>query len=226
MIKNRKAIKGGKPKYFTILRNWAHQGFFYLDKTEMFYRILWGIIPILIINSIINPNYTLFTLIVVTILVHTYNWITNNNFWAVLIHSVPSLKNPGEKTTISYLCKMQKRLVNSNSISGVLIYGSISRNKWHDRSDIDIRFFRKKGIYNGFVSYLLLRRERIIALINKQPLDAYIADDIKFLKKMRRDEYPFFLKNIDKRLFFEYSTKNITNFNKITCINSINDESN
>ena len=219
MEKNRKAIPGGKPKYFTLLRNWAHQGFFYLDKTEMFYRVLWEITPIFILSSIINFYSTLLTIIVVTIVVHTYNWIANDNFWAVFIHSLPNQKNPGEHATIDYLYKMQKRLRDSNAISAVLIYGSVTRNKWHDRSDIDIRFFREKGIYNGFVSYLLLRRERLIALLKKQPLDAYIADDVKFLKKMRDDEFPIFLKNNDLRITKEYNSDYLTDFSKVASIN-------
>ena len=221
MEKNRKAKPGGKPKYFTLLRNWAHQGFFYLDKTEMFYRVLWEITPIFILSSIINFYSTLLTLIVITIVVHTYNWIANDNFWAVFIHSLPNQTNPGEHATIDYLYKMQKRLRDSNAISAVLIYGSVTRNKWHDRSDIDIRFFREKGIYNGFVSYLLLRRERLIALLKKQPLDAYIADDVKFLKKMRDDEFPIFLKNNDLRITKEYNSDYITDFSKVASINNL-----
>lgn len=221
MNKKRKAVKGGKPKYFTLLRNWAHQGFFYLDKTEMFYRVLWEIIPIIILTSIINIHNKLLSIAVVTIIVHTYNWIANDNFWAVFIHSLPNQKNPGEIATIDYLAKMQKRLRDSNTISAVLIYGSVTRNKWHERSDIDIRFFRQKGVFNGFISYLILRRERLIALLNKQPLDAYVADDVKFLKKMRDDEFPILLKNNDLRITKEYKTNHTTDFSKVTAINNL-----
>lgn len=222
MNKSRKALIGGKPKYFTLFRNWAHQGFFYLDKTEMLYRFLWEVTPIFILSSLNYFHNTFFYLTLVTIIVHTYNWIANDNFWAVFIHSLPNQKNPGEQATIEYLNKMQKRLIDSNAISAVLIYGSVTRNKWHDRSDIDIRFFRQKGIFNGLISYLILRRERLIALLNKQPLDAYIADDIKFLKKMRDDEIPIFLKNSDLRITKEYNTDYTTDFSKVESINNLN----
>ena len=68
---------------------------------------------------------------------------------------------------------------------------------------------------------MLLRRERIIALLKKQPLDAYIADDIKFLKKMRHDEFPIFLKNSDLRITNEYNDNHITDFSKVECINNL-----
>lgn len=220
MNKTRKASIGGKPKYFTLIRNWAHQGFFYLDKTEMFFRVIWEIIPIVLLSFFFNFNIYI-SIFISFFIIHTYNWITNDNFWAVFIHSLPNQKNPGEQATIEYLTKMQKRLIASNAISAVLIYGSVTRNKWHDRSDIDIRFFREKGIFNGLISYLILRRERLIALLNKQPLDAYIADDIKFLKKMRDDEFPIFLKNSDLRITKEYNTDYTTDFSKVKSINNL-----
>lgn len=43
--KKDKAVVGGKVKLIVLFRNWAHQGFFYLDKTERFYRIIWEMIP-------------------------------------------------------------------------------------------------------------------------------------------------------------------------------------
>ena len=43
--KKDKAVVGGKVKLIVLFRNWAHQGFFYLDKTERLYRIIWEMIP-------------------------------------------------------------------------------------------------------------------------------------------------------------------------------------
>lgn len=226
MSKNRKAKEGGKIKYLTIFRNWMHQSFSYLDRTEMFYRFFWEIIPSLIIAFYINSSSYLISFVLSIFLVHTYNWIFNNNFWAVIIHSMPSQKNPGETKTIKYLVKMQKRLLKSSSISGVLIYGSMTKNKWHSRSDIDIRFFRKKGWVNGLKSYILLRRERFIAFFSKQPLDSYIADNIKFLNKMNKNEKPIFIKNTDKRLYKRFKRSEITDFNKIKSLKNLIDEDN
>ena len=40
-----KAVVGGKTKLIVIIKNWIHQGFTYLDKTERFYRVIWELIP-------------------------------------------------------------------------------------------------------------------------------------------------------------------------------------
>lgn len=116
---------------------------------------------------------------------------------------------------------MQKRLNNSESISGGMIYGSLSRNKWQKKSDLDIRFLRKPGLVNGFTGYIFVFKERLIALKNKQPLDVYMADDIQFLKKMRNDEFPIFLKNKDIRLIKEYGTSEEIDFLKVKHLNNI-----
>jgi len=36
-------------------------------------------------------------------------------------------------------------------------------------------------------------RERFLAFAAGQPIDMYLVDDVKFLKKMREDEPPIFL---------------------------------
>ena len=118
MTKNRKAKIGGKPKYITLIRNWAHQGFFYLDKTEMFYRVIWEIIPVVLLIFFLNFNLYI-SFFISFLIIHTYNWVANDNFWAVFIHSMPKQKNPGEALTIEYLLNMQNRLAKTNSISAI-----------------------------------------------------------------------------------------------------------
>mgnify|MGYP001294621197 CR=1 FL=1 len=49
-------------------------------------------------------------------------------------------------------------------------------------------------------SLTLSARERLIALLARQPLDVYLVDDIPFLRRMRPDEPPVFLKKNDPRL--------------------------
>ena len=63
-----------------------------------------------------------------------------------------------------------------------------------------MRLLRRGGLLNGFIGVAALFRERLIALLARQPLDIYLADDVGFLGKMRRDEPPVFLKKDDPRL--------------------------
>ena len=99
---------------------------------------------------------------------------------------------------------MADRLRNISAVSGVMIFGSVSRRQWHERSDLDIRLLRRKGFVNGIIAAAVLFREKVIALFCRQPLDIYLADDIRFLKKMRADETPVFLKKNDPRLDKHY----------------------
>jgi predicted nucleotidyltransferase len=222
-----KAQLNGSIKYFVPIRNWIHQGFFYLDRTEMFYRIVWELILFSICFYLLSEflNVGEIGSIVLSALVsHTLNWIFNDNFWACMIFTFPNLLNPGQDNTIKYLKNLQTRLDKANYIGGGMIYGSLSRGEWRKKSDLDIRILRKSGVLNGLYGYVFVFKERIIALFNKQPLDIYLADSIKFLKKMRIDEHPVFLKNSDKNLSEFYRTTKTINFSLISTINNIRKE--
>ena len=84
-----------------------------------------------------------------------------------------------------------------------------------------MRIIGKPGIVNGFKIYLITFKERLIAVKNKQPLDLYMADSIKFLNKMRDDESPIFLKANDERLIQRYKKCIITNFDQVTDLNKL-----
>lgn len=209
--KKNKVMSGGSARPGNLLRNWIHQGFFYLDYAEKIGRIAFEFVPVILLVSISSffcetklPS-TLVWLIAL-LFVHTANWIVNDNWWACVLFAFPHLKNPGERKTCSYLNNMAERLKHNTAISGVMIYGSVSRNQWHERSDLDVRFLRKEGMLNGIKAVLTTSSERLIAFLLKQPLDVYLADNKEFLKKMRTDEYPIFLKKDDQRLNYIYPT--------------------
>ena len=202
--KKNKAVIGGSARPFNLLRNWLHQGFFYLDKTERIFRIFMEIMPTLLLAyvlSVLLPDYNKFGIWISSLLVvHSVNWIFNDNWWACLLFAFPKMKNPGEEKTCLYLNNMASRLERNNSISSAMIFGSVSRGHWHDRSDLDVRLLRCPGIVNALCSVCVLLRERCIAVYLRQPLDVYLADGINFLMKLRKDEYPIFLKKDDDHL--------------------------
>lgn len=221
--KKDKAVVGGKVKFIVLFRNWAHQGFTYLDKTEMFYRVIWEIIPfggIFYLLGLLNiPVWT--NLILSFFLAHTLNWMFNDNLWTCIQFTLPNLLNPGNDKTIKYLIKMQTRMQNCDAVAGCMIYGSLSRGVWKEKSDLDVRIFRKPGILNGFKAYLACWVERLIAVKEKQPLDIYVADNIKFLQRMRDDEYPIFLKGNDYRLTDLYGSFHIADLSSIKSLNEL-----
>lgn len=223
--KHRKAKIGGKLKIMVTIRNWIHQGFFYLDRTEMFFRVIWELIPFSLCFYFLTEMTSLNRLLVIFIsgiVSHTLNWIFNDNFWTCIMFTFPKVLNPGEIKTIEYLSKLQERLNKKKFITGCMIYGSLSRNEWKTKSDLDMRVLREPGVINGLLSYLFVFKERVIAVIKRQPLDLYLADNISFLRKMRKDEFPIFLKNNDERLYKEYKTKDTVDFKVVSKLNGIN----
>jgi len=201
----KKVTAGGKPRILNLFRNWAHQAFFYLDRAERISRIiLEGSATLLLATAfaVVTDHHIwdLLILAVCFLIIHTFNWVFNGNWWACVLFAFPNLRNPGETATCRYLNDMGERLKNNPSISGVLIFGSLSRGKWHDRSDIDLRILRKPGFWNAICALSIQIRERVIALFSMQPLDMYLSDDVDFLMKMRKDEPPIFLLMRDARL--------------------------
>jgi predicted nucleotidyltransferase len=212
--KKNKAVVGGKSKPYNLFRNWLHQGFFYLGTTERIGRIFLEIIPTVCLAFLLSYLFNIYFLspfiwIFSIFLVHTLNWVFNNNWWACVLFAFPYLRNPGEHVTCLYLEGMKNRINNDDCISGLLLFGSVARGEWHYRSDLDMRIFRRIGFLNGIKALFVLWRERVIAVIQKQPLDIYLADDIDFLKKMRDDELPIFFKKMDSRLENKYPNSEV-----------------
>ncbi len=206
---NRKALAGGRARLWNLPRGWAHQGFFYLDRTQRIGRVVFEIVPTVILAGLIGriggiPLSHVWLWCASLFLAHTLNWVLNGNWWAGMLFAFPSLRNRGDRATCAYLNRMAHRLRRDRSIAGAMIFGSIARGQWHERSDLDVRLLRRPGVGNGVTGVLILLRERWIALWSRQPLDIYLADGIPFLKKMRADERPVFLKKDDPRLELAY----------------------
>ena len=187
-----------------IPRNWLHQGMSYMDSGELSVRILLELVQILFLALLLNWLFLdwapALSLLVSFFVVHTWNWITNNLFWSIMIFTFPGMRNPGAYSTLDYLGKMRHRLSRWQCISGLALYGSLVRGKWHERSDIDIRLLRRPGIFCLFVAAAVTMGERFRAFLTGQPMDMFLADDVDFLRKMSPDEKPFFLICRDDRL--------------------------
>jgi predicted nucleotidyltransferase len=203
--RKRKAVAGQMPKLLNLPRNWIAQGIGYMDSGERTIRIivevfLIGLAYVLLQEVWHEPNRWWCMIALAGAMVHTANWVLNGNFVALCLFAFPQLKNRGDANTAEYLNGMASRLSGTHSITAILLYGSIARKAWHQRSDIDIRLLRKAGVVNLVAAWLLLTRERVLALFQWQPIDIYLADDVDFLAFMRADEHPIFLLKRDVRL--------------------------
>ena len=208
-----KAVVGGPIIWKNLIKNWLHQGITYMDVNELVMRMVIEFFEIFLINFFVSKmvSSSVYSFMISFFIAHTYNWVTNGNFWALAIFAFPHLRNQGEMSTCTYLQKLTSRLQTHTSIGGVLIFGSISRSVWHDRSDIDMRFFRKPGLKNLLIAGFLTMRERFLAFLYRQPLDLFLSDSIISLRKMRDDEKPVFLIKRDIRLDKEFPHNNPRN---------------
>jgi predicted nucleotidyltransferase len=203
--RDRKGMTGRKACLWNLPRGWVHQGFFYLDHTQRLGRVILEIVPTVLLAALVGgiggiPLSSIWLWGGSLLIAHTLNWVFNGNWWAGLLFAFPQLRNRGDRATCAYLNRMADRLRHNRSISGVMIFGSAARGQWHERSDLDLRLLRRRGLANGIAGVLVLVRERWIALWARQPLDVYLADDVAFLRHMRQDEAPIFLKKDDPRL--------------------------
>ncbi len=219
-VKPRKATPGGRAKLSGLITSFLHQGFFYLDTTERLARMVLEIVPTILLmwgfSFLFDHSWSnLYLWCLAVVLVHALNWIFNSNWCAAVIFAFPSLRNPGEQATCRYLNAMGERLQNSRSISSVIVFGSVARGQWHDRSDLDLRLFRRRGLVNAVCAVAILLRERIIAVFLRQPLDIYLADGVEFLMKMRKDEPPVFLTKNDRRLDEAYPDGKVTRLERL-----------
>lgn len=218
-----KAVVGGNTKLIVMIKNWLHQGFTYLDRTERFYRVIWELIPfVLCLFSFSYISISLWTNIFLSFIIsHTLNWIFNDNIWTCIQFTFPWAMNPGNEKTLLYLKDMKRRFANYECVTGVMIYGSLSRGVWHNKSDLDTRIMRKPGLFNGFKCYVLVHLERLRAFCYKQPLDMYMADSVRFLDLMRDDEFPIFLKAEDERLIKRYKSIELADFQGVKHLNEL-----
>lgn len=224
--KKKAKVDSGLVLWFAVSQ-WIHQGFTYLDRTEMFYRVWWELIPDAIFFALFYCTGLMSfwpSLILALFIVHTLNWIFNFNFWTGIDFSIPNFRNMGNERTKEYLRGVQKRMNSHDCISGCMLYGSLSRAVWGPKSDIDMRIFRRPGITNGFKAYWFTFVERIIAVKHLNPMDLYLADDVKFLTRLRNDEYPIFLKCDDVRLkeYYQLGGGNpVVDFDKVNDLNEL-----
>lgn len=61
--------------------------------------------------------------------------------------------------------KMYNRLQKDSCIAVAISYGSLSKGKWHNSSDIDIRFIPQKGEWNFWKACFVGLRERALAFL-------------------------------------------------------------
>jgi len=188
--------------------SWLHQRMRYMDNSEKLFHIGVNTLVCLILFAIFSLfglfKSWFYRLLISLLSARTINWLINDHFWGLLLVSTPWVKNPGLEKIMSYIEDSRVRTINCKSISVYAIYGGLSKGRFHDQSDIDVRYIRKPGFSNALSSLSFAMRERAIAFFPRIPLDLYVGNSLYFLQKMREDELPIVLKDDEDLMSLKY----------------------
>jgi predicted nucleotidyltransferase len=179
-------------KIVAVVINWIFQGLLYADTSEKIFKISVDLILTAIFFGALAfafpagsiPVYLATSLLVA----HTVNWTLNGQIFALL--KTFNVVHNDVQIILDYADGIKRRAAVEDSIKTVLIYGSLSREEMTPESDLDVRIVRMPGVVYGVKACIFGLRERARALVAKFPLDIYVVDSEKHLRKMRADEIP------------------------------------
>jgi hypothetical protein len=125
------------------------------------------------------------------IIVHSVWWVVNGNCHVYLLDSFASVHNAGIERTISYIEWCHRCFARTGCVSAILIYGSFCRQKFHRRSDLDLRIIRRPGLLAALFVLPMAVGARVVSLWRGVPTDLQVVDSGWFLsRQMRADEHP------------------------------------
>ena len=162
-----------------IVTNWVFQGIRYMNSFERFHRLFIEILLIIVLflffRIFVSSGYAV---VFSFILSHTIMWLANGHFFALI-----RTRRTQPKKFISYTDGIYKRLASVDYLKGVAIFGGISKWRFNEYSDIDLRVIKSSGFFNSIraCNYALL--ERIRAFRNAFPFEVYVFNDFKELDK-------------------------------------------
>lgn len=172
-----------------FIASWLLHGVHVFDKTEKFYYIICElviqIIPLFILFLLNVQDWWIYLLSI--LIIHTITWLCDSH-WLVGYREVnKKFKSKGIQGVINYINVVEKELKTNKNVSLIAIYGSLSRRKFHDRSDLDLRILQE---HKDFYLFLKIQKLRFIGIWKyKIPLDLKLVDSEDYLKhEMREDE--------------------------------------
>jgi len=189
-------LKTGKYRAFrNIPAGWVLQAIHSTDSTERLFRIIMELLLIIGVYFLLAPfaleisDVSLYG--VVIFIGHTLSWCFTGNFWVYLLDSFLVVKNPGINKVLDF-CNLTKSVFNYfDCAEEILIYGSMCRDKFHGRSDLDLRVIRRTDSIKGLLALPLGYLLRVYSFFIVMPVDLQVVDSLGFLnQQMRSDEKP------------------------------------
>jgi len=159
--------------------HWTFQGFFCMEWSERWFKLAIdaGIsLPAVFLLRLILPWPV--ALLVSFLIAHTLNFLFNAHLWGVLKHygfaSLP------REDFYRYVSGFLARADREPAITGLKVYGSLSRRAWTPFSDLDARIVHAPGARNICRAGWFLLKERSRALLSRFPVDLYLTSASHF----------------------------------------------
>jgi predicted nucleotidyltransferase len=189
-------MKEGRFRAFRNLPvGWVLQIIHSTDRTERYFRIFFELMIFAMLFSTLAKTNVLashhLAFLLSFVVVHTLSWLFVGNFWVYMLDSFKWVKNPGIKKTVDFMLFCRKAFTLFDCCEAVLVYGSMSRSMFHNRSDLDLRVIRRVDSPLGYIAIVIGFLVRFYSFFLIQPVDLQVVDSLQFLRKqMRDDELP------------------------------------
>lgn len=160
---------------FRLVQSWLFQGFAAAHWTEILFRFSLEVIVVVGLWSVLSiwaHNAIVWALLIA----HTLMWTFNGHLWALKISDKKRLVRNTPERIKYYLEGLTDRMERTESITACVLSGSLTRGKFHEYSDLDVWFTKRKGFFNGLWAFLLGVRERSIAFLHRIPIELYFYD--------------------------------------------------
>ncbi len=175
-----------------LVRSWLFQGVFYMAPFELFMRMGLEFIVFLIAWWGLGvPG--IWSSVLLAAIIHTLFWLFNSHFWALEIRKGRRLVKNKPDDIKNYLAKLQVRSNNCSSLDACYVSGSLVRGSFGVYSDLDVACISKPGIWNRVVVVVFAMRERLIASLERIPLELYCYS-FNSLDRISRNERRLVLK--------------------------------
>jgi predicted nucleotidyltransferase/thymidylate kinase len=180
-------------KVVAFIVNWVLQNIYTQTWSERSFKLLIELIILVLLAAPLSLTFSpIIAFIVGFIIAHTINWTFNGGVRTIgkfygATYSV--------QKTLHFLYKLQNNTkALEKGFCAIAIFGSISRERFGESSDIDMRAFRKPGFVNWIRANLLAFSIRSRAFLDGVPLDLMVFDSIADLSsRIRADEPPVVL---------------------------------
>jgi L-malate glycosyltransferase len=198
-LRNRFLVWLYQSKIGILFSNWASQCLLYAEPIEVLFKLSLEFSVFLLLMALASTvtRLTLLVVVIAALVAHTTTFIVNGQLF-VLWRFIGKVRTD-PKTFIEYAGTIGNRLEKRQSIRSVLMFGSLTRDRFSESSDLDVRVISDANFLAGFIACFWVFLERFMSLLKKYPLDIYVVNEFKGLEKLRNDEPPVVL--FDKNSF-------------------------